>query len=90
MFTPYLTVKWSVAETVPERASVHTRNTTFGIISALEQDYFALFLKDVIPAMQRRTCFCSHCTRSVSAMLRFTIRYNVNIAIVASRNVSYF
>ena len=44
MFTLYRLMK---------RASVHTRDATFGIISALEQDYFAPFLKDVIPATLR-------------------------------------
>ena len=28
---------------LPDKASVHTRNTTFGTISALEQDHFAPF-----------------------------------------------
>ena len=44
MFTLYRTVKRSFAETVPERASVHTRNVTFEPISAPEQDYLAPFL----------------------------------------------
>ena len=43
MFTLYRTVKQSVAETVPEKASVHIRNATFLTISAPEQDYFAPF-----------------------------------------------
>ena len=38
MFTLYQIVKRSVAEMVPDKASVHTRNATFGTISALEQD----------------------------------------------------
>ena len=67
MFTLYRIVKRSVAEIVPERASVHTRNTT------TEQDYFAPVLRDVIPATQRNTCSSSHCTGSVSAALRFII-----------------
>ena len=37
MFTLYQTVKRSVAESVPDRASVHTRNTTFEAVSAQEQ-----------------------------------------------------
>ena len=65
MFTLYQVVKWSIAEPVPERASVHNINVTFGTISALKQHYFASLLKDVIPTEQWRTCFCSHCTRSV-------------------------
>ena len=69
-----------VAETVPDKASVHTGNTTFGTISVPEQDYFVPFPKDLIPATQRCTCSCSHYTSSVSATLRFTIRYSVYIA----------
>ena len=79
MFTLYWLVKWIVAETVLDKASVHTRNATFGTISALEQDCFAPFLKDLIPKTQRSTCSCSHYTGSVSAMLCFTIRYSMNI-----------
>ena len=52
MFTLYRIVKQSVAETVRDKASVHTRNDPFGTISDPEQDYFAPFLKDIIPAMQ--------------------------------------
>ena len=81
MFTLYRIVKRSVAETVPNKASVHTGNATFGTISAPEQDYFAQFLKDLIPETQQSTCFCSHCTGSVSATLRFTIRYSADIAL---------
>ena len=80
MFTLYRIVKRSVPETVPGKASVHTRNATFGTISAPEQDYFAPVLKDLIPETQQITCSCSHCTGSVSVTLRFTIRYSVNIA----------
>ena len=76
MITLYGIVKRSVAES----ASVHTRNATFGTISAPEQDNFAPFLKDVIPATHRSTRSCSHCTGSVSATLRFIIGYSVNIA----------
>ena len=43
MFTLYRIVKRNVAETVPDKASVHTRNATFGKVSAPEQDYFAQF-----------------------------------------------
>ena len=50
MFTLYRTVKRNVPETVPDKASVHTRNATFGTISAPEQDFFAPVLKDGIPA----------------------------------------
>ena len=37
MFTLYRIVKRSVAESVPDRASVHTRNDTFEAVSAPEQ-----------------------------------------------------
>ena len=37
MFTLYRLVKWSAAEIVPDRASVHTRNTAFEAVSAPEQ-----------------------------------------------------
>ena len=80
MFILYWIVKRSVAEIVPDKASVHTMNATFGRISVPEQDYFAPFSKVVIPATQPSSCSGSHCTRSVSATLRFTIRYGVNIA----------
>ena len=81
MFTLDLIVKRGVTETVLDKASVHTRNATFGTISAPEQDYFAQVLKDFIPETQRCICSCSHCTGSVSATLRFTSRYSVNIAL---------
>ena len=50
LFTLYLILKRSIAETVPDKATVHTRNATFGTISAPEQDYFAQFSEHVIPA----------------------------------------
>ena len=37
MFTLYRIVKRSVTESVPDRASVHTRNATFEAVSAPEQ-----------------------------------------------------
>ena len=49
MFILYRIVKRSVAEIVPDEASVHTRNATFRTISAPEQDYCAPFLKDLMP-----------------------------------------
>ena len=45
MFTLYRTVKRSVAESVPDRASVHTRNATFEAVSSPEQYYSAPLLK---------------------------------------------
>ena len=67
MFTLYQIVKWSIAETVPDKASVHTRNATFGTVYASKQDYFAPFSKDVIPATQQSSCSYSYCTGSVYA-----------------------
>ena len=40
-----LIVKQSVTESVPNRASVHTRNATFEAVSALEQYYSTPLLK---------------------------------------------
>ena len=76
----YRTVKRSTAETVLEKASVHTRNSTFEKNFSTEQDHFTPFLKDEIPATQQSICSCSHYTGSVSATLRFIIQYNVSIA----------
>ena len=45
MFTLYRIVKRSVAESVPDRASVHTRNAAFEAVSALEQHCSAPLLK---------------------------------------------
>ena len=87
MFTLYWILKQSVAETVPDKDSVHTRNAAFGTISDPEQDYFVPFLKDTIPATQRSTCSCTHCTGSLSATLRFTTRYSVNIALTCCKLV---
>ena len=36
MFTLYRMVKWSAAESVPDRASVHTRNAAVEAVSATE------------------------------------------------------
>ena len=45
MFTLYWIVKWSATESVPDRASVHTRNAAFKAFSALEQYCSAQLLK---------------------------------------------
>ena len=45
MFTLYRIVERSVAESVPDRASVHTRNTAFEAVSAPEQYCSAPLLK---------------------------------------------
>ena len=37
MFTLYRIVKWYIAESISDRASVHSRNTAFKAFSALEQ-----------------------------------------------------
>ena len=45
MFTLYRIVKRSVAESVPDMASVYIRNTAFEAVSAPEQYYSAPLLK---------------------------------------------
>ena len=45
MFTLYRIVKRSVAESVPDRASVHTGNSAFEVFSAPEQYCSAPLLK---------------------------------------------
>ena len=45
MFTMYRIVKRNVAESVPDRASVHTRNAAFEVVSAQEKCCSALLLK---------------------------------------------
>ena len=45
MFTLYRILKRSVAESVPDRASVHTGNAAFGAVSAPEQYCSAPLLK---------------------------------------------
>ena len=45
MFTLYRILKRSVAESVPDRASVHTRNAAFEAVSAPEQYCSAPLLK---------------------------------------------
>ena len=45
MFTLYQIVKPSVAESVPHRASVHTRNAAFEAVSAAKQYCSAPLLK---------------------------------------------
>ena len=45
MFTLYRTAKRSVTESVPDRASVHTRNAAFEAVSAPEQNCSTPLLK---------------------------------------------
>ena len=45
MFTLYRIVKQSVAESVPNRASVHTRNAAFEVVFVPEQNCSAPLLK---------------------------------------------
>ena len=45
MFTLYRIVKWSVAESVPDRFSVHTGNAAFEAVSSPEQYCSAPLLK---------------------------------------------
>ena len=44
MFTLYRVMKWSVAESVPDRASVHTRNAAFEAVK-VERSVSGRFLK---------------------------------------------
>ena len=53
MFTLYRIVKRSVTESVPDRASVHTRNATFEAVSAPEQYCSAPLLKVERPVSDR-------------------------------------
>ena len=59
------------------RLTAHTRDATFRTISAPEQDYFAPFLKDLIPAVQQRALVPVH--NVPDQFLSFTIGYSVNI-----------
>ena len=45
MFTLYRIVKWSVAKSVPDRASIHTRTAAFEAVYAPEQYCSAPMLK---------------------------------------------
>ena len=45
MFKLYPIVKWSIAESVPDRASVHNKNAAFEAVSAPEQYCSAPLLK---------------------------------------------
>ena len=45
VFTLCRIVKWSVAESVPDRASLHTRNAALEAVSAPEQSCFSQLLK---------------------------------------------
>ena len=45
MFTLYRILKQSVAESVPDRASVHTRNAAFEAVSAPEKNCSSPLLK---------------------------------------------
>ena len=68
-------MKWSVPESVLGRASVHTRNATFGTI-------FAPLLKGVVPDRALVPVHnLLHQFLMVSATLRFTILYSVNLAL---------
>ena len=53
MLTLYRMVKRSVAESVPDRASVHTRNAAFEAVSAPEQYCYAPLLKVQRPVSDR-------------------------------------
>ena len=53
MFTFYWIVKQSDTLSVPDRASVHTRNAAFEAVSAPEQYYSALLLTVECPVSDR-------------------------------------
>ena len=55
MFTLYRIVKRSVAESVPDRASVHTRNAAFEAFSASEQYWSAPLLNSVSDRFLKRS-----------------------------------
>ena len=82
MFTLYRIVKRSVAESVPDRASVHTRNAGFEAVSAPEEYYSAPQLKE------ERSISDRFLKRSESSLNTFIgaeiatepIRYSVNNA----------
>ena len=71
MFTLCLLVKQSVAERASDSAS---GNVTLGTIFALEQDYIAPFVKDVIPETQGSTCSCSHYTGFCNALFHYPVQ----------------
>ena len=53
MFTLYRIVKWSVSESLPDMASVHTRNANLEAVSAPEQYCSAPLLKVEGPVLDR-------------------------------------
>ena len=59
------------------RLTAHTRDATFATISSPKQDYFAPFLRDVIPPVQQRALV--HVHNVPDQFLSFTIGYSVNI-----------
>ena len=66
MFTLYRIVKLSVAESVPDRASVHTRNAVFEAVSSPEQYCFASLLKMERSASDR---FLKRCELSLNTFI---------------------
>ena len=81
------TVKLSVAETVPDKASFHTRNAT--------AERFLLWSRN-ISQCKCNTCnatehfSCSHCTGSVFATLYFTIWYSVKTALMRASQTTIY
>ena len=65
MFTLYRIVKRSVEENVPDRDSVHTRNSVFETISAPQQNINS----------------SSHCIGATFETEQERIRYSVNVAL---------
>ena len=70
MFTLYRIVKQSIAESVPDRASVHTRNTALEAFSALEQ-YCSAPLLTVERSVSDR--FLKRCESSLNTFIRAEI-----------------
>ena len=89
MFSLHRIVKRSVADTVPERASVHTRKATFGTVSAPKQDYFAQIFKRWNTCNATVHLFMFTLYRSVFVTLGFTVQYSVNKSGVVSKITSY-
>ena len=70
MFTLYRIVKRSVAESVPDRASVHTRNAAFEAVSAPEQ-YCSAPLRSAPLLKVKRSVSDGFLKRSESSMNTF-------------------
>ena len=74
MFTLYQIVKRSVAESVPDRASVHTRNAAFEAVSALEQSCSAPLLKGERSVLDR---FLKRSESSLNTLSEQKLQWNL-------------